>query len=576
MGKTIQVQDLGRLQQIVSVLAKYGFGQIFSSLNILESAPAPIDGEDSSPLARRLRMALIELGPTFVKLGQVFSVRPDVLPPDVILEFQGLQDRVPPMSEDDVRHVLSSELDMPLDEVFSAFDFTPLGSASIAQVHRAQLLSGEHVAVKVQRRGIEGSIRSDMHILYTLANLLEKRIKLPGLHTPSTVVREFDVAITSELDFTQEMRAAERFYKAFEHNDDIIIPRPHPRWCSRRVMLMDLIEGRPLSERLGVEQATPASRALAHALMDCAYQQIFEDGFFHGDPHPGNILVTDDDKICLLDFGLTGTLTAPMQDTIIAAFTAMVFRDAETLAMTIYRAGATRGRVDLREFRNEIERMMNKYHGASLDEVSQDPAALMEVVQLAARFRIDLPAEFAVLSRTFGLVEGSLRGLLPGVDIVDEVKPYAQRLVASRLSPERVAVDVARGIVQLQGHFKDFPTQLSQLMMDVDAGRLSIQVKNRAFEPLTDAIRMAGLRIALALFASTVSLGALIFLAVWSPTPFGLPLFGVIGMLLAVLGAVLFGALGIHVFFARFLSLNFWRRALGGLLSFFSWRKRRS
>lgn len=339
---------------------------------------------------------------------------------------------------------------------------------------------------------------------------------------------------------------------------------------------MDLIEGRPLSERLGVEQATPASRALAHTLMDCAYQQIFEDGFFHGDPHPGNILVTDDDKICLLDFGLTGTLTAPMQDTIIAAFTAMVFRDAETLAMTIYRAGATRGRVDLREFRNEIERMMNKYHGASLDEVSQDPAALMEVVQLAARFRIDLPPEFAVLSRTFGLVEGSLRGLLPGVDIVDEVKPYAQRLVASRLSPERVAVDVARGIVQLQGHFKDFPTQLSQLMMDVDAGRLSIQVKNRAFEPLTDAIRMAGLRIALALFASTVSLGALIFLAVWSPTPFGLPLFGVIGMFLAVLGAVLFGALGIHVFFARFLSLTFWRRALGGLLSFFSWRKRRS
>jgi ubiquinone biosynthesis protein len=571
MAKSIQVRDLGRLQQILTVLAKYGFGQLFSALGAPDEPTDPDADTATSPLARRIRLAVVELGPTFVKLGQVFSVRPDVLPADIIAELQGLQDRVKPMKAADVRYVLESELGMPVESVFSDFDFKPLGSASIAQVHAATLLDGSNVAVKIQRRGIAQSIRSDMHILYTLATVLERRLKLPGMHTPSTIVREFDVAITSELDFTQEMRAAERFFKAFEKNPDILVPRPHPRWCTRKVLVMERMWGRPLKEHLGIPHVTPESRALAHRLMDCAFQQIFEDGFFHGDPHPDNILVTEEGKICLLDFGLTGTLTAPMQDTIIAAFTAMVFRDAETLAMTVYRAGATRGRVDLKEFRNEIERLMDKYHGVSLDDVSQNPDALMDVVRLASRYQIDLPPEFAVLSRTFGLVEGSLRGLLPNVDIVDEVKPYAQRLVASRLAPERVALDVARGVVQLQGHFKELPTQVSQIMMDLEAGRIGFVVRNPDSEALTEAIRMTGLRIALGLFASTITLGALLFLAAWSPEPFGLPLFGVLGLGLGLLGAMLFGALGIHVFFAHFLSTAFWRRTIGSMFRFFSW-----
>lgn len=575
MAKSIQVQDLPRLQQIASVLARYGFGQLFTTLG-LGDGPAPADPDiETSPMARRLRKALVELGPTFVKLGQVLSVRPDILPPDVVIEFQSLQDNVPPMSEQDVREILAEELALPMDEVFDEFDMTPLGSASIAQVHRARLKSGEVVAVKLQRRGIESKIRSDMHILYTLAGLVERRLKLPGMHQPKDVVREFDVAISNELDFTQEMRAAERFWRNFQYDPRIFIPRPVPRWCTRRVLVMDLVDGEPLKNRMGQPTVTPRSRALAHTLMECAYAQIFEHGFFHGDPHPGNIFVTSDDRVALLDFGLTGTLTGQMQDTIIAAFTAMVFRDAETLAMTIYRAGATNERVDIREFRDEIERLMNKYYGMSLEELSEDPSTMMEVIQLASRFHIDLPPEFAVLSRTFGLVEGILRGLMPGVDIVEEVKPYAQRLVASRLSPERVAVDVARGMVQLQGHFKDFPTQLTQTMMDLEAGRITFVVKNPDMRDLQDAVRMGGLRIALGLFASTITLGAMLFLAAWSPAPFGLPLFGVMGLGLAVLGAVLFGALGIHVFFARLLSLRFWRLTLGRIVRFFTWRRRK-
>ncbi|MFK7926627.1 MAG: ABC1 kinase family protein, partial [Myxococcota bacterium] len=446
---------------------------------------------------------------------------------------------------------------------------------SIAQVHEATLIGGEKVAVKVQRSDIAQKIRSDMHILYTLASLAQKRLRLPGMKTPTDIVREFDAAITSELDFTQEARAAERMHRNFRDRPDIIVPKPHPQWCTRKLLLMDLIEGKPLKHYLGQDKTTPQSRAMAHSLMDCAYEQIFVHGFFHGDPHPGNVFVTDEGQIALLDFGLTGTLTGQMQDTIIAAFTAMVFRDAETLAMTVYRAGATSDRVDLKAFRGEIERLMDRYYGMSLEELSQDPSTLMEVIQVASRFHIDLPPEFAVLSRTFGMVEGILRGLLPGVDIIEEVKPYAQRLVASRLAPERVAVDVARGVVQLQGHFKEFPTQLNQLMLDLEGGNLKINVENSQTKGVEDAIRMAGLRIALGLFASTTTLGALLFLAAWSPTPFGVPLFGMLGLVIAIGGAMLFGALGIHVFFARFISLSFWRGVVAGFFRFFSFRGRR-
>jgi ubiquinone biosynthesis protein len=571
--KSIQVQDLGRLQQIVRVLAKNGFGQVFTSVGWMEALPSATDEVRTRPFARRFRQALIDLGPTWIKLGQVLSVRPDIMPADVILELQMLQDKVPAMDVDDIHYILEEELGLPIEEVFEEFDPIPLGSASIAQVHRAILLNGQQVAVKLQRRGIEKKIRSDIHILYSLAQWFEGS-RIPGLYTPTAIVREFDIAIHNELDFTQELQAGERFYKNFKSNKDVIVPQMYSRWSTRRMLVMDFIDAKPLSTRLNIDKVTEKSRSLAHKLMQMSYEQVFVHGFFHGDPHPGNILVTEDDKLALLDFGLTGTLTGSMQDTLISAFTSLVFRDAETLAMTTYRAGATAQRVDIREFTAEIERLMTKYHGASLDEVTENPANMMELIQVSAKYQITLPPEFAVLSRCFGLLEGTVRGLLPGIDIVEEVKPYAQKLVTSRLSPDRVAVDVARAIVQLQGHLRDLPTHVTQVLMDLERGDISFEMRNPDTQAMLSEIRIAVLRLSLALFAATITLGAFIFLGAWSPSPLYVPVFGLVGLLMAIGGASLFGALGIHVLFARYLSITFWRKQIVQLLRFFSWRKR--
>ena len=577
MAKTIQVQDIPRVNQMAAVLAKNGLGHLLHLVGLTASLSAGDTTEDSTtPFARRLRQAMVDLGPTFVKMGQVLSVRPDILPQDVLIEFQTLQDNVPPMPFSDVREVVENELQLSIGEVFVEFEEQCLGSASIAQVHRARLIDGREVAVKLQRKGIERTIRSDTHILYSLAQILENnRISLPGLYTPTAIIREFDIAIRQELDFVFEAKNAERLGQYFKDNPDVIIPKVIHPWTTRRVLTLERIIGRPLKEMIAKLKGEEANR-LAHQIMEATYQQVFEFGFFHADPHPGNLFVTAEGKLAYLDFGITGTLSRAMQDTITAAFTSMVFRDAEALAMTVYRAGGTQGRIDLRQFIDETERMMMKYYGASLDDLA-DTATLIEVVQLAMRFRINLPSEFAILARTMALIEGELRQLLPGADIVQEVKPYAKRLMTRRFSPERVAHDVARMMVVAQGQLRDLPTQFNQVLMDLEGGEITLITKDPDAAKMREEIRAAVLRLSLAALASTVSLGSTIFIvmAVWSTSIWAMLFFGLIGISAMAVGIFLFGALGIHVLFAGLFNLRLWKNRLFSVLHFFSWRRER-
>lgn len=567
----IDVRDLGRLTAIGAVLARHGFGGLFRSAigaRAPELAEATSNGEAgpaTAPWAVRVRSVLVELGPTFVKLGQVLSVRPDIVPQALIDELRTLQDDVPPEPWDAVRPAIEEELARPIDTFFESFEPTCVASASIAQVHFAVLRDGSPVAVKVQRPGIRQVIRSDLHILYTLAHLVEGQIQLPGVYTPVAIVQEFESAILQELDFLQEASAAERFRKNFEKDPGIGAPRVHRPLCSSRLLVMDRVVGTPLSALTREDKRTPE---LMRRLVDATLRQVFDHGFFHGDPHPGNLFCTEDGRLLFLDFGLCGTLTAEMRDVLVTSLASLVFQDAETLALTIYRVGGLEGHVDLRAFRSEIERLMHKYRGASLRQLSTH-ASLVEVIELASRYKIRLLPEYAILARAASIIDGMLRGLLPDEDPVELVRPFTARMVSERMAPDRMANDALRMLVQAQGSLRGLPVQVQQLLTDLERGQLTIRTRDQEAEGLREAVRDAAFRLSLALCAMALLTSGALLLATWSPQPYGIPIMAVAGIFLTVTAVMLWLGLVAHTLLGEQLRLRSLRRLSLGVARFF-------
>lgn len=547
------------------MLVRHGFGSLVT-LAGLDAGSHAADAPDA-PFARRLRRVLTELGPTFVKLGQVLSVRPDIVPREVIDELQLLQDSVPAADPSAIHALLEAELGATIDERFAEFDPRPIASASIAQVHRAVLRDGREVAVKVQRPGIEGRIQSDLHILYTLAHLLKGRVKLPGLYSPVGIVREFEAAMHQELDFLQEARAAVRFRAAFADDPSIVVP-----WVledggsTRRVLVMQLLKGRPFSSLQSAER--PQVEAAMDHLIEATYAQVFEHGFFHGDPHPGNLMLLEDGRLAYLDFGLTGQLTVEMRDVVVALFVALVMSDAETVALTLYRAGATDGRVDLKGFKREVERLMAKYHGATLEQLST-ATSIVEFVEVAARFRIRLVPEYVVLARTASILDGIARQLLPEEDIVTRVRPYAQRLLGDRLKPERLGQDAVRVLQHAQMAFQDVPLQLNQLLLDLEQGDLTVRTAEAEAPALRLELRQTGLRLAVALVACGLWVSGAILLLPLAQTPGGTLLLAAGGTTAVATGGALVALLVGHTLVASRVAPGELRRQAVAVLRFF-------
>ncbi|MFZ5475517.1 MAG: ABC1 kinase family protein [Myxococcota bacterium] len=556
----ISVHDLPRVTEVAAVLAQHGFGELGRIVGVETKTSA-----SDKPVAMRVRLALADLGPTFIKLGQVMSVRPDILPQDVLDELATLQDNAPTVDFPSIRAVVEEELRQPLDEVFTEFAEVPVASASIAQVHVARLADGREVAVKVQRPGIEKTLRSDLHILYTLARAVEGQISFPGLYTPVEIVQEFESAISGELDFLQEANAAERFRANHRDVEGVRVPAVLREFCTRRVLVMERMLGARLND---IPSGSEEGRAAMRRLIDSWYRQLFEHGYFHGDPHPGNLMVLPGGDLVFLDFGLTGILTGEMQDVMTSVFTGLVFRDAESVALAIYRAGATRERVDLKAFRSEIERLMAKYEGASLSQLGQH-SSLTEFIAVASRYRIQLPREFAVIARATSIVDGIARRLLPDVDIVAEVRPLAQRLVASRFGPERLGADAFRLIQHAQAAFRDVPTQANQLMLDLERGRISITTRDPEAEELRVEIRHAAIRVSLAICALALAISGAVLIAPWSPAPFGVPVLAIIGFGVCVVALGMFLGLVVHWLFATRIHPRDWRRRMMAVVRFF-------
>jgi ubiquinone biosynthesis protein len=563
----INVTDIGRVSEILGVLTRHGFGRLVIQAGLGRYMPEDDATQgDKAHWTVRVRQALGELGPTYVKLGQILSVRPDIIPARLAAELEQLQDRVPPVPFAAIREVVEDDLHAPIEEIFASFEEQPMASASIAQVHRASLPDGTPVAVKVRRPDIVATVQADLRILYTLARLVEGRLALPGIYTPANIVSEFDAALNQELDFFQEATSCERFRAAIALKlPDLVVPRVHRGQSGRRVLTLELLEGRPFHS---IEASDPDAHALAHKLIEASYTQVFETGLFHGDPHPGNLMVLPDGRLGYLDFGLVGTISAEMQQVVSSIFMAMVFKDADGLLMAFTRAGASRGRLDLKALKAEIEHEMAKLHGASLMEMTQS-ANLMNYIEIITRHGLVMPKEYAVLARTTNLVFGISRKLLPDQDIIEEVRPLAERLVTKQLAPDHMAAEAAKIFLAARSGVSQLPLQATQLLSDLEAGRVQIDTRNPEQDALLTEIRQAGLRISMAMCVLALSTAGAIMLSAAETRILGLKAVPVMGVFTILGSSVLWAMLVAHTQLAGLFSFEATRRGLGSLLRFF-------
>jgi ubiquinone biosynthesis protein len=538
------VQDLKRLREISVVVARHGFGELWDRAKIWdvlgrreEVRPSP--EEMRATTARRFRETLAELGPTFIKLGQILSSRPDILPADFIAELSHLQDRAAPMPVELVLELIEKGLGKPAHQLFASIDPAPMASASIAQVHRARLASGEDVVVKVQRPRIEEQIRSDTDLLFYLARFLEGVIEETGIYTPTGIVSEFRSAMLLELDFDNEARNIEQFAKNHAGRPTVVIPKLYRELSSRTVITLQELKGVKLKHVLD-NPASVDRKQLARHILDASFHQLFTDGLFHGDPHPGNVMVLEGNRIGLLDFGLVGRLTRGMQESIILLVLAISLKDPDTVARLLYKVGVPDERINLHQFRQDIHDILERYLGLKLSEV--DSGVLMkELVDLAMKYKIKIPKEYAVLSKASATTEGIIRQLDPELDITEVALPYAKQLLFDRYNPTSMSGGFLRILLQLQGFLQDTPQQLAQILMDLEGGKFNVTVRNEELVRLNTNVKALGLLLFGGMIASALIVGAfsLVGRAAESATNTVWPIPALVGLALA---AMLFGA----------------------------------
>jgi ubiquinone biosynthesis protein len=509
------VRDLGRLRDVAVIVARHGFGELVLRTPLgqrlfgRERLPAEEAGLETASAAVRFTRLLAALGPTFIKLGQILSMRRDLLPAETIAALETLQDDAPVLPFATVRQAVEEGLGAPLAELFADFDREPLATASIAQTHRATTHAGEPVVVKVQRPGIEQTMRGDLDLLYLAAQVLEASIDEVQLLGASQVVEEFERGLLRELDFREELGNLLTARQRLDPERHVTVPRPYPELSCRTVLTMQYFAGEPLRKlEPGSERARHAVEEILHA----AFKQVMIDGFFHGDPHAGNILIDASGTLCMIDLGLAGELSQAQRDDLVSLAIALISGDSGGVARMLLKMGTPTQRVNLSELRAEVERIRAKYLAVtSLAEI--DSAGFAEdFAEAAQRFRIKLAAEYSILSKAGGTIEGIVRHLHPEVDLPGIARPYVEQVLAQRFSPASMVRDALGEAGVLGAMARRLPGQLDQILHDAETGNFQVRAVTPALDDLPDLVHQLAGRLGLAAFAASLTLAAAIVL----------------------------------------------------------------
>ncbi len=524
-------KNIGRIEEIAGVFVKYGFGYLVNRFNLPLKKRHPPE-EHRLSRAERLRTAFEELGPTFVKFGQLLSLRIDLLPDDVTTELKKLQDAVPPFPVKDVKAVITEELGSPVEELYGTFIEGPLAAASIGQVHRATLKDGSEVIVKVQRPGIEETIREDLSIMAGLARLLERYVHESRRFDPVGLVEEFERVITRELDFTLEGRSGERFKRNFEGDERVHVPEVYMELTGKKVLTTAFSSGRKISEFTAAE--TAYRQELARRVNAIFLKQIHEDGFFHADPHPGNIFVMEDGSICFHDFGIVGELDGKTMEDLADLFFAFIERDMDGIADAYTSMGMIDVEIDREAFKRDIGDFIGAYYTRSMKEFSF-AEVMRNLILIGKQYDIKVKREFLLLGKTLMTVESLVRSLDPEFNLIENIRPYATTLLMRRFAPKMSRSDIYKALRDLNRLSRTLPSDIVRFIKNISEEGLELKLKHEKLESLEAHIDKASNRLSFSLIIAAIIVGSSIIMQIHiGPSYDGIPLLGMAGYIVAV------------------------------------------
>ena len=529
-------RDLARFNKIMLISAQQGFGFLFDKIKVPFTKKKNLK-EKNNP--KRLRRTLEKLGPTFVKLGQILSLRPDLIPKEYVRELGNLQDNVPSFSYNKVEKIIERELHHPIHELFQSFNKKPIASASISQVHKARLKDGSIVAVKVQRPDAEEIMKIDIEIMFYLAKLLEKHSEAIRRYSPVKIVKEFEEWTLKELNFEIEAQNAKRFYKNFKGSDTVKIPEIFDEYSTRKVLTMEFIDGIPLHslKKFKGKKGYNISEIMKNGF-DSVLTQVFIHGFFHADPHPGNIFVLKGNKIALVDFGIVGTFDKYLKQKSIDLIYGLIEEDIDSITETFLDMGLINEKeTDLELFKEEVMDVVEPLQKTRLKNIKLS-YVMESVLDIALKHHVKMPTDFALSAKTLLELEGMGLQFLPSFKLVDATKPFLEKLIKREFKVTHMAKDIMKNMMKYGKLFREFPDQLRSVLKKIQKGTLKVEIKDTDIKRLATDIDKSSNRVTYGMLVAAFLITGALLVNIGNPVLSGFPLASLLCFGLSIIFAI--------------------------------------
>lgn len=504
--KSKRKSHLPRHREVLNVFIKHGFGPFFNNFSRFKFLKRKQDDKVQVDFPLRLRLALEELGPTYIKLGQLLSTRPDIIGPEYIKELEKLQNEVPPFSYAELKKVCEQE-GIDIDNDYAKFETEPIAAASIAQVHIAYLHTGEKVVVKVQRPNIDKIIETDLEILTDLSRLLEKRTSWGRFYRISEIVDEVAEAIRKELDFNQEARNADKFQQIYRKKSYVKIPKVYWELSTSKVLTLEYLEGIKISDFINLKRSKYSTEKIASNIVEALFEQIYVHGFFHADPHPGNIAIGPNETIIFYDFGQVGKIDNYLKEKGMELLISMMRYDSNNVTRVLLEIGIGSQNVDKEDFRRDIVKLQKKYYGLPLSEINVGES-IAEIIEVSIKHKMRLPPELSLLVKMAMTLEAIVAKLDPELSIVNIAEPYGKRLAKKRFSPRNLRDSLGEIVLDYSEATKNLPRHIDTILSLLEEGELKVKTEHSNLDKLSSRLDIMSNRLSLAIIVASIIIGS--------------------------------------------------------------------